>query len=146
MGELSMLDRLTVIEDIKYMRAGFARSIDTKDWDRFRSYWTNDAVLDASQEGEAGAIVAGPTNIMAFVRDSLATAVTVHHLHGPEINVRSPDEATGIWAMEDRLTWPEGGPVRSVHGFGHYNESYQKVGGCWLVHRFRLTRLRVDIA
>ena len=41
----------------------------------------------------------------------------------PEIEITSPTPATGVWAMEDMLRWPNG---TEMHGYGHYYETYEK--------------------
>jgi hypothetical protein len=66
----------------------------------------------------------------------------VHHCHTPEIDVTSATAATGIWAMEDVLRWPDG---TELHGYGHYHEVYDKRGDEWLIKQVTLTRLRRDI-
>jgi hypothetical protein len=43
--------------------------------------------------------------------------------------------------MEDMLRWPDG---NEMHGYGHYTETYEKVGGEWRVKSSTLTRLRTD--
>ncbi|WP_242423801.1 nuclear transport factor 2 family protein, partial [Frankia sp. EI5c] len=58
-----------------------------------------------------------------------------------EITLTSPSSATGIWAMEDRVRFPDG---TELLGFGHYHETYAKVGGAWRISRQKLTRLRMD--
>ena len=70
--------------------------------------------------------------------------MTVHHGHMPEITVHSPSEATGVWAMEDLLRWPEEAPLGSMHGFGHYHERYVRLDGAWHIAHLRLSRLRRD--
>jgi len=47
--------------------------------------------------------------------------------------------------MEDTLRWPEGAPIRGLHGFGHYHESYVKRDDRWFIAATKLTRLRVDV-
>jgi hypothetical protein len=68
----------------------------------------------------------------------------VHHGHTPEIDITSATTATGTWAMEDVLRWPDSGPLRSLHGYGHYHETYERVAGQWYIKTITLTRLRVD--
>ena len=63
----------------------------------------------------------------------------------PEIVITSADTATGIWAMEDRLRWPPGGPLVAMHGWGHYHETYARSNGEWRIQTTTLRRLRVDI-
>lgn len=63
----------------------------------------------------------------------------------PEIEILSDSHARGIWAMEDRLWWPEEqeglGSVRFLHGAGHHRETYEKSDGTWRIKPMRLTRL-----
>jgi hypothetical protein len=63
----------------------------------------------------------------------------------PEIEITSPTTATGIWAMEDKLRWPDGAPMSAMHGYGHYHETYEEVDGGWRIKTIELRRLRLDI-
>jgi hypothetical protein len=85
----------------------------------------------------------GAANIVALVKNVVAPAITVHHGHMPEIEVTSPTTASGIWAMEDSIWWPEGSQRKTLHGLGHYHETYQKSGDKWLIKTLKLTRLHV---
>ena len=71
----------------------------------------------------------------------LADAVTTHHGHMPEIEMTSPTTATGVWALEDQPWWPEGGPLKHMHGFGHYHETYEKGDDRWRIKTMTITRL-----
>jgi hypothetical protein len=62
----------------------------------------------------------------------------------PEIEITSPTTARGVWAMEDKLRWPERGTA--MHGYGHYHETYELVDGAWRIKTLTLTRLRVDVS
>jgi hypothetical protein len=77
----------------------------------------------------------------------LQNIVTAHHGHTPEIEITSPTTAKGIWAMEDLLWVQEGAPVpyKTMRGFGHYHETYEKRNGAWQIKTIRLSRLRVDV-
>ena len=61
----------------------------------------------------------------------------MHHCHTPEIEITAPDRARAIWAMEDWLFFPGGG---SLHGAGHYHETYEKRDGSWVITSLHLTR------
>ena len=78
------------------------------------------------------------------MRGAVEQVNTVHHGHMPEIDILSDTEATGIWAMEDKLWWPEGAPLTAMHGYGHYHERYVRTDDGWRIARTTLTRLRVD--
>ena len=142
--------RLEAVEEIKQLKARYFRMMDTKDWDGFAAVFTPDAVMDMSGEmrdtvTEGEGITRGNRAIAEFVKGAVHPVVTVHHGHMPEIEITSPTTARGIWSMEDMLRWPEGSPIRSLHGYGHYHETYEKVDGRWLIKTLTLSRLRVDM-
>jgi hypothetical protein len=139
-------ERLRAAEEITQLKARYFRFLDTKQWADWENLFTADATLDISQESppgvtEARPLITGRGNILAFVRKVLADVVTVHHGHMPEIEVTSETTARAIWAMEDKLRWPDG---KTLHGYGHYHETYEKGGGTWRIKTVKLTRLRVD--
>jgi hypothetical protein len=140
---MDALERLIAIEEIKQLKARYFRCMDTKDWEGLANVFSPDAVLDHTA-AEVGHQVRGARTIAEFIRDAIRDVVTVHHGHMPEIEIVSPTAAQGIWAMEDKLRWPEGAPMRTMHGYGHYHEEYVRVDGEWKISLNRLTRLRVD--
>ena len=103
--------------------------------------FTEDVVIDTSEAG--GAIMSGASEFMAFLLERLDGAVTVHQGHMPEIEVTSETTATGIWALNDIVIWPNG---MRLEGYGHYHETYEKVDGEWRIKSSKLTRLHVDLA
>ena len=147
---MDTVEHLEAIEEIKQLKARYFRCMDMKDWDGFTTVFAADARIDVSGElsgdvgGERG-VTTGNREIAAFVRGSIDDVTTVHHGHTPEIDVTSPTNATGIWAMEDHLWWPEGSPITTMHGYGHYHETYEKVKGRWRITSTTLTRLRTDV-
>ena len=137
------IERLIAIEEIKQLKARYYRYMDTKQWPGWEDVFTADAVMDVSQEQVPGeGIIRGRAQIIPFVSKVLEGAVTVHHGHMPEIEVTSDTTARGIWSMEDKLQWPDG--KTTLHGYGHYHETYEKLGGKWLIKTLKLTRLRID--
>ena len=128
------------IEAIRQLKARYFRTMDTKDWAAMRQVFTDDVVMDTTASG--GTVVTGADEIMAFLLGVIGDVVTVHHVHTPEIEPTSATTATGIWAMEDMLRWPDG---REMHGYGHYHETYEKAGGAWRIKTLTLTRLRTDV-
>lgn len=127
------------IEAIKQLKARYCRTMDTKDWGAMRAVFADDVTMDTSESG--GDFVTGADEFMAFLQDMIGDVVTVHQCHTPEIDVTSPTTASGIWAMEDMLRWPNG---MELHGYGHYHETYVKAGGAWRIASSKLTRLRMD--
>jgi hypothetical protein len=140
-------ERLMAIEAIKQLKARYFRCMDTKQWNGWNEVFTADALMDVSEERPPGSkegplILNGAEKIIATVSKLLDGVVTVHHGHMPEIEVTSDTTARGIWSMEDKLRWPDG--KTTLHGYGHYHETYEKAGGNWRIKTLKLTRLRVD--
>jgi uncharacterized protein (TIGR02246 family) len=127
------------VEAIKQLKARYFRTMDTKDWDGMRALFADDVVVDVTDSG--GEVMRGGDAFIAFLRETLADVVTVHHGHMPEIELTSPTTATGVWAMEDMLRWSNG---MEMHGYGHYRETYEREGDVWRIKTTTLTRLRVD--
>jgi uncharacterized protein (TIGR02246 family) len=128
------------LEAIRQLKARYFRTMDTKQWEQMRGVFTDDVVVDTTASG--GSVVSGADAFMAFLRDTLANVVTVHHGHMPEIELTSPTTAAGIWALQDLLVWPNG---MRLEGYGHYHETYEKVGSEWRIKTSTLTRLHMDL-
>jgi uncharacterized protein (TIGR02246 family) len=141
-------EQLLAIEEIKQLKARYFRCMDTKDWAGFEAVFAPDASVDYTPPGANSGdwSASGRERIVEFVRRIVEPAITVHHGHMPEVEVTSPTTARAIFAMEDLIWWPEGSRRRTLHGWGHYHESYIKMDGKWLIKTLRLTRLRVDQA
>lgn len=131
------------IESIKQLKARYFRMMDTKNWDGFAAVFAPDVVIDTSEDGTP--VTTGVEAFVPVLSQILDGVVTVHHGHMPEITLTSPTTDSAIWAMEDHLWWPEGGPLRHLHGYGHYHETYVKTDDGWRIATLKLTRLRRDI-
>jgi uncharacterized protein (TIGR02246 family) len=129
-------DDITAITQLK---ARYCRTMDTKDWGAMRQLFADDVTIDTVESG--GNVITGADQFMAFLKQSIADVLTVHHCHLPEIELTSPTTATAVWAMEDMLRWPDGS---ELHGYGHYHETYEKIDGRWYIKTLKLTRIRVD--
>ncbi len=127
------------IEAIRQLKARYFRTMDTKDWDAMRQVFTDDVVMDTTAAG--GGLVTGADEFMAFLRETLDRAVTVHQGHMPEIELTSETTATGIWALNDIVIFPGGA---RLDGYGHYHETYEKSAGEWRIKSSKLTRLHAD--
>jgi SnoaL-like domain len=127
------------IEAIKQLKARYFRLMDTKDWAAMRHVFADDLTMDTTESG--GSVMTGADVCIDFLRETIGDVMTVHHAHTPEIELTSPTTATGIWAMEDMLRWPNG---TELHGYGHYHETYENFDGTWRIKTLRLTRLRMD--
>ena len=131
------------VEQIKQLKARYFRRMDTKDWAGLVEVFTSDVIID--MRGEGGGVTESASAFVTPLSEMLADVVTVHHGHMPEITIDSKDSASGVWAMEDMLWWPEGSPLKHLHGYGHYHETYARTVDGWRIATMTLTRLRRDI-
>lgn len=152
---MDAIERLLAIEEIKQLKGRYFRFMDLKDWEALRTIFCDDAVFDAraslsidgrGTQGRAAEsnewIYRGGDNIVAFIKAAIGGAWTVHHGHCHEIEIVARDEASGVIAMEDQI-WDETGLVLSLHGCGHYHETYRYILGGWRILTSRITRLQV---
>jgi hypothetical protein len=152
---LTAAEQLLAIEEIKKVFAGRLRCMDTKDWDRYGDFHTEDVVSDSwrglprdkQPVSDGKNVVVGRARLTATIRallDGPVRITSVHHGYTPEIALTSDTTARGVWAMEDRLWWTNGDREEHLHGYGHYHEEYRKVDGRWLISARTLSRLRVE--
>jgi hypothetical protein len=144
--------RSAALQALQVLKARYFRLLDTQRWDELAGLFTDPAHIDVSGEAGGEEVATSPAAFVAGVERALRGARSVHHGHMPELLITSPTTATGVWAMEDRIWWPEGSPVRRLHGWGHYHERYRRaadpavgVDG-WRIESMRLERLerRID--
>ena len=96
---------LIEIEEIKKLKAKYFRLMDKKLWDEWADLFTED--VTAVYEGPHPDIhYNGRDEIVKITSETLANAVTAHHGHMPEIELKGPTEATGTWAMYDFVKMP----------------------------------------
>ena len=136
-------DRLAICET----KARYCRCLDEKDWAGYADVYTEDVELDTRDSG--GPLVEGRKAVVEMVRGSVGTTITVHQVHSPELTMLSADEAEAIFAMQDRLIWPEDKArelgASGMTGYGHYRERYRRCeDGAWRIARSRLTRLYIE--
>jgi len=149
--EQSDVQRLLDLEQIKQLKARYCRFIDTKQWQRLRSLFTDGARFEGFRAAPSGA---DADTFVKGVSTRLKDAISIHHCHTPEIVFTDASAARSVWAMMDYLEWPSpvnlpealpgAPPTHGFYGFGHYEEEYRKIGDDWKMHFVRLTRLRID--
>jgi hypothetical protein len=136
------LQALLDIEQIKQLKARYFRLMDGKRWTEMRAVFTDDFHFYMNDEPEP--MADSGDAFIAHVSKVLRGSVTVHQGHMPEIELTGPTTGRGIWAMFDWVDF-EKNPRRSLQGYGHYHEEYEKGGdGTWRIKRLHLTRIRVD--
>ena len=154
---MNNIEALYEIEQIKKLRARYFRGADTKNWPLLESVFAPDIVFDirgVTTDPRTGInvvpsvsedVLVGSKNVVEAIRQGIDGVATVHHGHMPEIEITGATTAKGIWSMEDVLKWPAGSPIESMHGFGHYDETYEKIDGEWKIKTLKITRLMLDI-
>jgi hypothetical protein len=140
------IDRLLAIEEIKQLKSKYFYYLDHKDWEGWRrEVFAPDLTFNVDENRAEPWI--GVDGFIEWTAQRAGDQISVHHGHMPIIDILSPTEAKGIWAMEDRLRFPNGpgpGGFRLLHGFGHYHETYVKRDHGWRIRAVRLTRLYVE--
>lgn len=141
---------ITATLEIHALKAKYFRTMDTKDWAGLESTFAPDLIADfrdAAAQRDERQLTHGAAQYVANLAITLEHVETVHHGHMPEILIHSANQATGIWAMEDKLWVKEGAqlPFKWLHGYGHYHERYIRLNNVWRIAEIRLSRLRVDI-
>jgi hypothetical protein len=120
------------------LKAAYCRLLDTKDWEGWKALFTQDCVIDTRASG--GTVEQGRERFVAMVAGALGQAKTAHQVHSPQIYIAG-DEATVVWAMQDRV-------IRenfALTGYGHYHETCLRTSEGWKIAHQRLTRLIVEI-
>jgi hypothetical protein len=133
---------LLEIEAIKQLKARYCRYLDEKDWGAWRDLFDDD--FTSVIAGPGGRQTVGADDFVTYVRRTLgkSSQPTVHQVYAPEITLTSATTATGVWALNDvvRLI-----PAVTLHGYGHYHETYEKSEGRWRIKTSTVTRLREDV-
>jgi uncharacterized protein (TIGR02246 family) len=143
MPEITFADYVAICET----KARYCRTLDSKDWDAYADIFTEDFLLDTEPAG--GYKVQGRDEAIRMIRGSVERAKTSHQIHSPEIQFHG-DSADVVWAMQDRVVWPEERAKEMGNwghtGYGQYREHYVRCkDGRWRIKRQQLTRFHVDV-
>lgn len=153
---MNAIERLSAIEEIRQLKARYFRGVDQSDGDLVRSVLAEDCVLDyigCCVDPATGRDFIPAMNVVLRGRDSWVAdgmsklgIVSVHQGHNFEVEFDSDTSARGIWSMTDRLYFPPGGAFALMTGYGHYIETYGKIGDAWKLKTTRITRIRVEVS
>jgi hypothetical protein len=132
------LERLLAIAAIRETKARYCRLLDIGDWEGWGQVFTQDVVMDVSddmKDGLGDPVITGRDTVVAQVRSFVGAAIRTHLVHEPEIVFVDDDHADVIWGMHDRVAFPDGvvSPIeaRVVRGFGWYHEKYRRDATGW---------------
>jgi hypothetical protein len=139
---------MTDLEQIRELKARYCRLADTKQWKAMAELFTADAVMRFYNVDGTVANEVSAADFAATIGERVGAGQPIHHLFSHEVTFTSGTSAVGVWAMEDlifhdREAHPDA-PFTSMHGFGHYHDSYRKVGDEWRIAASELTRLRIE--
>jgi hypothetical protein len=147
---MTPIDRLMAVREIEALKARYFRCMDMKDWAGLEATFAPDQEADfrdATSPRNETLLTFGAGLYVANTAPILQLITTTHHGHTPEIEILSATTAKGIWAMEDLLWVGDGAPVpyKTLRGFGHYHETYERLAEGWRIKTIRLSRLRIDL-
>jgi hypothetical protein len=135
--QLADLVEIRAIETLKYQ---YLRRLDLKDWTGLGELFTEDA--SASYAG-GNLTFDGRPAIVEFLSHALASQLTSHKCHHPEIELVDIDRATGVWALEDVVIDPDAG--YTIRGTAFYDDRYRKVDGRWLIEHTGYKRVYEEL-
>ncbi len=148
-------EKLAAIEAIRQVKARYFRSVDSADGSLAPTFLAEDCVLDyrgcctdpvsgVDHFPEMNAVIHGRDGWLSDAFKSTGV-VTAHQGHQSEIEITSETTATGSWAFTDRFFMPPGSRYERFEGYGHYHETYEKIGGQWLLKTTRVTRIKIEV-
>ena len=142
--------RLEAIERIRNLKARYFRLMDTKRWDELAGVFTHDMKV-LTPDGRLW--LCGGEAYAASLQSSLQHAVSCHQGFTSEIEIHDAFSASGVWAMQDVITWTRAHPRegwKAITGRGHYHETYRFEDGAdgkvdWRIATLTLTRVSLEV-
>lgn len=130
------VQRLLDIEEIKQLKARYFRCIDRKLWSDWHTVFAPDVVTRGQ-----GFEIRGLDAVVAFTKERVGDAITVHHGHQVEIWFDDDRHARAIWAMQDIVQFDTDGEPQGFRGYGHYQDTCTKLDVGWRIDSCELVRV-----
>jgi 3-phenylpropionate/cinnamic acid dioxygenase small subunit len=127
------------MQAIVALKAQYCERMDGKEWDRWASLFTDDAVMQFGPSAEAA--VQGREAIKKLVSRQLKRGESLHEAWNPEVTELEPGRVRVVWEMRDRATTP----LYALRGEGFYEDEYVETSGGWRIAKVRLHRRAVDL-
>jgi len=143
-----MQSDIEAFEAIGFQKARYCRYIDTKRWDEFGKLFSAEPeVRFMDPEGNIVGAFNSVADFVAVTARYLEGARTIHQVHNAELERMSAHQVTAIWSMEDYLVFPADDETRpaSMHGYGHYHETWELADGEWRISKLALHRTILEI-
>ncbi|MCI2422941.1 nuclear transport factor 2 family protein [Saccharopolyspora sp. K220] len=136
------------IDQIRELKARYCRFADAKQWDEVADLFTEDAMMRFYDVDGGLLNQVTAAQFAAEIGERVGAGQPIHHLFSHEIEFTTATTAKGVWAMEDlifhdRKAHPDA-PFDSMHGLGHYHDTYRKTPDGWRISGSELTRLRLQ--
>ncbi|WP_228032504.1 nuclear transport factor 2 family protein [Mycolicibacterium sp. P9-22] len=125
---------------VQLLKATYFNNVDSKNWLALRQLFAPNAVVDTT--GSLGPYFPNRDLFVAFTALTLSAINTRHLGYDPQIELTSDTTAGAVWTMQDRLSIAG---LVTIHGYGHYTDSYEKVDGQWRVTHSKLTRTGFEL-
>jgi hypothetical protein len=125
---------------VEQLKQTYFHDVDTKNWAGLRTLLAPDVVVDTS--GSVGPVFFSRDTFIPFLQLTLGALQTHHQGYDPKITLTSPTTADVVWSMDDRLVFAN---IIGVHGYGHYTDRDEKLGGTWVIDSSKLTRTHIDV-
>lgn len=137
------LQRLVDIEDIKQLKARYARLLDSRALPELRQLFTPDALIKSASRNYEPIALDQWFDYLANRKSSW-----IHHVFAPEIEITGADTARGQWRMMTIHPPHHDVPAAQqgkllVHGCGEYEEEYSRSSDGWRIASL-IWRLRRD--
>src|SRR3569623_1522107 len=113
---MTELERLVELQALYRLKGQRDHAVDQKDWATYAALHTDDYVAMSIRDEP---IIGGRAAAEAL-SVQLANVTSVHHSLTPEFDSEDTVQATGEWAMEDKLLWLRDGEKQWLRGFGFY--------------------------
>ncbi len=139
---------LALAETIRTLKARYCRYVDTHQWVEFAALFASKPIIRFF--GEDGALLAefdAVDEFVAVTKAYLSGVKSIHQVHNDEIDIVSETEISAVWSMEDYLIFPDvnDGRPASMHGYGHYHETWRLEQGQWRLAHLELRRTILEI-
>ena len=136
-------EQLVELELIKRLKYRYVRCLDLKLFDEIGECFIEEAT---ASYGGGAYTYEGRGAILEFLRSSMSSTkmLTSHKVHHPEIELTGPDDATGVWALDDVVLLTDMG--LTVRGAAYYTDEYVKVDGEWRIRHTGYKRVYEELA
>lgn len=143
MTELSPLDRLVGIEDLRRLQARLCRFASARDWPAVHGLFTADGRFRVFGSDGSLACFATGTELGEAVDRALGSGTLVVRVSCEEFDLLTDTRAEGTCAVEDLMFLGRTGRV--VHGFGSLSLAYRRVDAGWRIRSAEYTRLAREL-